>query len=160
VTLFGTAESYGDGESERLLGDMLSRSQARDSIVLATKVSPWDSHMSVCEPPLKRALSGLGTDRIDRYQGSSSRPECGPPCWPGARTAGFMRAAGLLILAFILFALTDNPIVYTAHFMTPLAAILGLSDATYQRKRAHGRGRVATPAPLAPASTASIPELR
>jgi O-antigen ligase len=44
-------------------------------------------------------------------------------------------AAGLLVLAFILFALTDNPMVYTAHFMTPLAIVLGLSDATYQRKR-------------------------
>jgi O-antigen ligase len=44
-------------------------------------------------------------------------------------------AAGLLVLAFALFALTDNPMVYTAHFMTPLAIVLGLSDATYQRNR-------------------------
>jgi hypothetical protein len=43
--------------------------------------------------------------------------------------------AGLLVLALILFALTDNPMVYTAHFMTPLAIVLGLSDATYQRNR-------------------------
>lgn len=48
--------------------------------------------------------------------------------------------AGLLVVALILFALTDNPMVYTAHFMTPLAAVLGLSDATYQRRRALGRG--------------------
>jgi O-antigen ligase len=51
-------------------------------------------------------------------------------------------AAGLLVLAFVLFALTDNPMVYTAHFMTPLAIVLGLSDATYQRKlgqRVHPR---------------------
>jgi O-antigen ligase len=44
-------------------------------------------------------------------------------------------AAGLLVLAFLLFALTDNPMVYTAHFMTPLAIILGLSDATWHRTR-------------------------
>ena len=44
-------------------------------------------------------------------------------------------AAGLLVLAFALFAVTDNPMVYTAHFMTPLAIVLGLSDATYQRHR-------------------------
>jgi aryl-alcohol dehydrogenase-like predicted oxidoreductase len=30
ITLFDTAESYGDGESERLLGEALSRSPARD----------------------------------------------------------------------------------------------------------------------------------
>jgi O-antigen ligase len=51
-------------------------------------------------------------------------------------------AAGLLVLAFALFALTDNPMVYTAHFMTPLAIVLGLSDATYQRNR----GKRADPA--------------
>jgi hypothetical protein len=55
--------------------------------------------------------------------------------------------AGLLVLALVLFAVTDNPLVYTAHFMTPLAAILGLSDGTYQRRRALGRGRAAPPAP-------------
>jgi hypothetical protein len=65
-------------------------------------------------------------------------------------------AAGLLVLAFILFALTDNPMVYTAHFMTPLAILLGLSDASYHRNRAHGRGRIATRARLAAASTPAV----
>jgi hypothetical protein len=48
-------------------------------------------------------------------------------------------AAGLVVLAFLLFALTDNPMVCTAHFMTPLAIVLGLSDGTYQRERGNGR---------------------
>ena len=65
-------------------------------------------------------------------------------------------AAGLLVLAFVLFALTDNPMVYTAHFMTPLAIILGLSDATYQRKRVQERGRVAARARLTLASTPTV----
>jgi O-antigen ligase len=65
-------------------------------------------------------------------------------------------AAGLLVLAFVLFALTDNPMVYTAHFMTPLAIILGLSDATYQRKRVKERRRVAPRARLALASTPTV----
>ena len=63
-------------------------------------------------------------------------------------------AAGLLILAFFLFALTDNPMVYTAHFMTPLAVVLGLSDATYQRRRAQGRAHAA---PRAPRTLAASP---
>jgi O-antigen ligase len=52
-------------------------------------------------------------------------------------------AAGLLVLAFLLFALSDNPLVYTAHFMTPLAIVLGLSDGTYQRERGNRRRRAA-----------------
>ena len=66
-------------------------------------------------------------------------------------------AAGLLVLAFAMFAMTDNPMIYTAHFMTPLAAILGLSDATYQRRRAYERGRAATRAAQAPPSTPAMP---
>ena len=62
--------------------------------------------------------------------------------------------AGLLVLALILFAVTDNPIIYTAHFMTPIAAVLGLSDATYQRRRAQGRTRAA---PRAPRTLAASP---
>ena len=52
-------------------------------------------------------------------------------------------AAGLVVLAFLLFALTDNPMVYTAHFMTPLAIVLALSDGTYQRERGNGRRHAA-----------------
>jgi hypothetical protein len=59
-----------------------------------------------------------------------------------------------VVLALILFALTDNPMVYTAHFMAPLAAVLGLSDATYQRRRAQGRARAA---PWAPRTLAASP---
>jgi O-antigen ligase len=42
-------------------------------------------------------------------------------------------SASLLILVLFIFAITDNPIVYTAHFMAPLAVIVGLSDATWHR---------------------------
>jgi O-antigen ligase len=37
-------------------------------------------------------------------------------------------AAGQLTLALLLFAITDNPLTYTAHFLAPMAVILGLSD--------------------------------
>jgi hypothetical protein len=51
--------------------------------------------------------------------------------WRGAsvsRGVGLHAAAGQLILALAIFAITDNPIIYTAQFMAPLFAILGLSD--------------------------------
>jgi aryl-alcohol dehydrogenase-like predicted oxidoreductase len=68
ITLFDTAESYGDGESERLLGDALSRSAMRDRIVLATKVSPFGITPDRLRAAAHASLGRLGTDRIDLYQ--------------------------------------------------------------------------------------------
>jgi O-antigen ligase len=44
-------------------------------------------------------------------------------------------AASMLVLALLIFAVTDNPMVYTAHFMIPLALVLGLSDGSHHRWR-------------------------
>jgi hypothetical protein len=46
----------------------------------------------------------------------------------GGRDARLHGAAGQLVLALLIFSYTDNPLVYTAHFMTPMAVVLGLSD--------------------------------
>jgi O-antigen ligase len=51
--------------------------------------------------------------------------------WAGAftgRDKALHGAAGQVVLALLIFAITDNPLSYTAHFMAPLAAILGFSD--------------------------------
>jgi aryl-alcohol dehydrogenase-like predicted oxidoreductase len=67
VTLFGTAESYGRGKSERMLGDALSRLPARESIIVATKVSGLGltrERVRAARASLKR----LGTDWIDLDQ--------------------------------------------------------------------------------------------
>ena len=68
ITLFDTAESYGDGESERLLGEALSRSPTRDAIILATKVSPFSLTSERLRAAARASLGRLGTDRIDLYQ--------------------------------------------------------------------------------------------
>ncbi|MFO7975046.1 MAG: aldo/keto reductase [Candidatus Hydrogenedentota bacterium] len=67
VNLFDTAESYGNGNSERVLGKALGT--RRKDVSIATKVSP--NHLlpseklrEACEASLKR----LGTDVIDLYQ--------------------------------------------------------------------------------------------
>ncbi len=66
ITLFDTAEGYGNGYSEELIGRALA--DVRDDLVLASKVSP--SHFAAadlrvaCENSLRR----LRTDRIDLYQ--------------------------------------------------------------------------------------------
>jgi len=66
VNFFDTAESYGDGYSEKLLGRFLSG--RRDEVVIASKVSPPhmlpDDLKKACEQSLKR----LKTDYLDLYQ--------------------------------------------------------------------------------------------
>jgi len=66
VNFFDTAEAYGNGKSEQLLAKALL--DARDEIVIASKVSPNhfapDELVKACE----RSLRNLRTDRIDLYQ--------------------------------------------------------------------------------------------
>lgn len=72
VTLFDTAEVYGDGESERIIGRLLAAEPiARARVVIATKFmpSPWKLRVG---PALRAAatasLDRLGIERIDLYQ--------------------------------------------------------------------------------------------
>jgi len=66
VTTFDSAEAYGKGHSERILGAALA--DVRDQVVLATKVSPnrlgYDQVLNACHSSLKN----LKTDYIDLYQ--------------------------------------------------------------------------------------------
>jgi aryl-alcohol dehydrogenase-like predicted oxidoreductase len=68
VTLIDTAEIYGKGESERVLGHILARPEVRDSIVLASKVAAsWPTRDRV-KLAAHASLERLGTDRLDLYQ--------------------------------------------------------------------------------------------
>ncbi len=66
INTFDSAEAYGKGHAERILGAALS--DVRDKVVLATKVSPhrlgYDQVLNACHGSLQR----LGTDYIDLYQ--------------------------------------------------------------------------------------------
>lgn len=66
ITLFDTAEGYGDGGSERLLAEALG--DVRDSILIATKVSPSHFAPDELHAACERSLRNLKTDRIDLYQ--------------------------------------------------------------------------------------------
>ncbi len=65
-----TAEVYGDGESERLVG--LAVAGRRDDVVVATKVAPDDGGSGFLPRQIARAcddsLARLGIDVIDLYQ--------------------------------------------------------------------------------------------
>jgi aryl-alcohol dehydrogenase-like predicted oxidoreductase len=72
VTLFDTAESYGDGESERFLGRALAGRRAE--VVIATKFGGRRDTTPPGGSPenVRRAIDGslerLGTDYVDLYQ--------------------------------------------------------------------------------------------
>ena len=65
-----TAEVYGDGESERLVG--LAIAGRRDEVTIASKVAPSEEGTGFLPDQVRAAcdasLGRLGTDRIDLYQ--------------------------------------------------------------------------------------------
>jgi aryl-alcohol dehydrogenase-like predicted oxidoreductase len=68
ITLIDTAELYGGGASERLLGRALADPAARDQIVLASKVTPtWPTRDRVAAAA-RGSLARLGSDHLDLYQ--------------------------------------------------------------------------------------------
>ena len=74
ITLFDTANQYGAGEAERVLGEAL-RGRARDQYLIATKLyfpvgdEPDHGLSSVqIEKQLNRSLERLGVDYVDLYQ--------------------------------------------------------------------------------------------
>ena len=67
IRLFDTAESYGHGNSEQVLGNWMADRGTRDQIVLATKVSGTltrERVLTSAEDSLRR----LQTDRVDLFQ--------------------------------------------------------------------------------------------
>ena len=72
VTLFDTAEVYGGGESERIIGALSAGDPVRaGSMVLATKFmpSPWKLNVrGALLASLRASLTRLGADAVDLYQ--------------------------------------------------------------------------------------------
>jgi aryl-alcohol dehydrogenase-like predicted oxidoreductase len=72
VTLFDTAEIYGFGRSERILGEALG--EARESAFLATKIFPLVPVAPVVEQRAVASANRLGTRRLDLYQVHQPNP--------------------------------------------------------------------------------------
>jgi aryl-alcohol dehydrogenase-like predicted oxidoreductase len=72
VTLFDTAEIYGFGRSERILGAAIG--EDRDSVFLATKIFPLLPVAPVVEQRAVASASRLGTRRLDLYQVHQPNP--------------------------------------------------------------------------------------
>lgn len=65
MTLVDTAEMYGDGEAEKLVGEAIAG--RRDEVFLVSKVLPWNASRSGTIAACERSLRRLGTDRLDLY---------------------------------------------------------------------------------------------
>lgn len=75
VTLFDTAEIYGRGRSERILGAALRAADADlDKIVIATKIFPVLPVAPVVEQRAVASAERLGVRRIDLYQVHQPNP--------------------------------------------------------------------------------------
>jgi len=92
MTLVDTAEMYGDGGAERVVGEAIAG--RRDAVFVVSKVVPSNATRQGVQDACARSLRRLGTDRIDLYLLH----------WPGqvpiAETmAGFesLRAAGHIL---------------------------------------------------------------
>jgi diketogulonate reductase-like aldo/keto reductase len=65
ATLIDTAEMYGDGRSEELVGEAIAG--RRDEVFLVTKVYPHNASRKGVPAACERSLKRLKTDRIDLY---------------------------------------------------------------------------------------------
>lgn len=65
MTLIDTAEMYGDGEAEELIGEAIGH--RRDEAFIVSKVYPFNANRRGVIEACERSLQRLGTDRIDLY---------------------------------------------------------------------------------------------
>jgi aryl-alcohol dehydrogenase-like predicted oxidoreductase len=99
VTLFDTAEVYGLGQSERLLGEAM-RASGSDAVI-ATKFMPlpWRLRRGSLLRALRASLRRLGVERADLYQTHWPHPPVAIETWMDAMAdaveAGLTRAVGV-----------------------------------------------------------------
>src|SRR5262245_53115744 len=65
MTLIDTAEMYGDGTAETLVGEAIAG--RRDEVFLVSKVLPSNASRRGTIAACERSLGRLGTDRLDLY---------------------------------------------------------------------------------------------
>jgi aryl-alcohol dehydrogenase-like predicted oxidoreductase len=66
VALFDTAEVYGSGKSERILGDLVRR--WGKPLIVATKFAPYRLGAAAVRRALEGSLARLGLQQVDLYQ--------------------------------------------------------------------------------------------
>ncbi|MCX7841087.1 MAG: aldo/keto reductase, partial [Anaerolineae bacterium] len=99
IHFFDTAEVYGNGHSERHLGEYIREKNA--SLIIATKFMPfpWRLRYTNVIQALQRSLQRLNVPRVDLYQVHQPLPPIAPETWmkgmAEAVNAGLTRAVGV-----------------------------------------------------------------
>ena len=77
ISFFDTSDSYGNGRSEKILGEVISQLNIRKDVSIATKVGllphkgffmPSDFSLKYIQNKLKESLNNLRTNYLDIYQ--------------------------------------------------------------------------------------------
>lgn len=99
VTFFDTAESYGQGKSEQLLGEFLRNRPSKVRIASKFMPYPWRLGRGSLLQALKSSLHRLGVAQLDLYQVHQPMPPIQPETWMEAMIealqAGMIAAAGV-----------------------------------------------------------------
>jgi aryl-alcohol dehydrogenase-like predicted oxidoreductase len=101
VNFIDTAEMYGRGRSERLVGQFMAETGTRDRVVLATKFAPlpWRLTPGRLLHALRESLNRLGLSQVDLYQVHFPYSPVSVETWMGALAdaveAGLTRAVGV-----------------------------------------------------------------
>jgi aryl-alcohol dehydrogenase-like predicted oxidoreductase len=77
ITVFDTAEAYGLGRSERILGAALRASGGTDDVVVASKILPVLPTAAVVQQRGVASAQRLGVQRLDLYQVHQPNPLVG-----------------------------------------------------------------------------------
>jgi aryl-alcohol dehydrogenase-like predicted oxidoreductase len=101
INFFDTAESYGRGRSERLLGEYVRGEDRREELAIATKFFPYPWRLAKGQllQALRGSLERLGLEQVDLYQMHSPFPPVSIETWMEAMAAavqaGLARAVGV-----------------------------------------------------------------
>jgi len=101
INFIDTAEMYGRGRSERVVGQFMRETNTRDQVVLATKFMPlpWRLSPGRLVHALRESLNRLGLSQVDLYQVHFPMPPLTVETWANALAdaveAGLTRAVGV-----------------------------------------------------------------
>ncbi len=99
ITFFDTAEAYGQGRSERFLGQFMAASGARPIVATKFMPLPWRLGKGNLRSALRNSLDRLGLKQLDLYQMHWPFPPVPIETWmdglADAADAGLIRAVGV-----------------------------------------------------------------